>query len=189
MKLFCLVIPLLVPGLLLSAEEIQNTSYIMSSGERVLRFEFTIPVSKQDVWQLLATAEGWKKWAAPVVSVDLKVGGSILTNYDKTKQPGDSGTIRLPIINYLEGEILTLKVVLNESFVESVRRDDQNLQEIIQIFDLGGNKTKVVSSMIGWGEGADWDKAYEFFANGNKWSYEQLLNLFRPDKKNGSRSH
>jgi hypothetical protein len=29
--------------------------------------------------------------------------------------------------------------------------------------------------MTGWGEGADWDKTYNFFARGNEWTYKELL--------------
>lgn len=161
------------------AQEVRNTSYTTSTGEKVLRHEFILPVDKNVAWELLTTADGWKKWAAPVVSFDLKVGGLILTNYDKNKTVNDSGTIRLPIINYLEGEMITLKVNLNENFSEKVRKEDENLQEIIQIKDLGNKKTKVVSSMIGWGKGTEWDKVYDFFTKGNIWSYEQLTKLFK----------
>ena len=133
------------------AQEVRNTSYTTSTGERVLRLEFVLPVDKQAAWELLTTADGWKKWAAPVVSFDLKVGGVILTNYDKNKTVSDSGTIRLPIINYLEEEMITLKVILNEAFSQKVRQEDKNLQEIIQIAEAGNGKTKVTSSMIGWG--------------------------------------
>jgi hypothetical protein len=164
---------------LVFAQEVQNTSYTTSTGEKVLRLEFVLPVNRQEAWKLLSTADGWKKWAAPVVSVDLKVGGLILTNYNRNKTVSDSGTIRLPIINYLEGEMLTLKVILNEAFAEKARREDKNLQEIIQITDLGNGKTIVTSSMIGWGTGPEWDTTYDFFAKGNKWSYEQLTKLFR----------
>jgi hypothetical protein len=88
---------------------------------------------------------------------------------------GTAGTIQLPIINYLEKEIITLKVKLNESFPKSVRDEDRNLQEIVQIVDLGNGKTKVVSSMVGWGTGKDWDETYAFFARGNEWTYQQLV--------------
>lgn len=179
MKSICFVIFLFLLRSPLVVQDVQNTSYITSTGEKVLRLEFILPVYKQEAWRLLTTEEGWKKWAAPVVSVNLKVGGFILTNYDKNKTVNDSGTIRLPIINYLEGEMITLKVILNESFPQKVRQEDKNLQEIIQIADHGNRKTKVVSSMIGWGTGTDWDKTYEFFAKGNKWTYEQLTKLFR----------
>jgi hypothetical protein len=179
MKAVCLTILLFPMWHSLFAQEVQNTSYVTSTGEKVLRIEFILPVDKQETWKLLTTEEGWKKWAAPVVSVDLKVGGLILTNYDKNKTVSDSGTIHLPIINYIEGEMITLKVDLNNAFPEKVRKEDKNLQEIIQIKNLGNGNTRVVSSMIGWGTGAEWDKIYDFFAKGNKWTYEQLTKLFR----------
>jgi uncharacterized protein YndB with AHSA1/START domain len=178
MRPFALGSIVLLFPLLAFGQEVKNTSYTTSTGERVLRLEFVIPVEKQEAWGLLTTADGWKKWAAPVVSVDFRVGGTILTNYDRNKTTADSGTIRLPILSYLEGEMVILRVVLNKSFPETVRQQDENLQEIIQIADAGDGKTRVVSSMIGWGSGPDWDKAYDFFARGNKWSYEQLVKLF-----------
>ncbi|MCX6169314.1 MAG: SRPBCC domain-containing protein [Ignavibacteriales bacterium] len=170
---------LFITPVFLFGQEIRNTSYITSTGERVLRIESILPAEKQEVWKIFTTAEGWQKWAAPIASVDFKVGGLILTNYDRTKTVNDSGTIQLPIINYIEGEMITLKVILTESFTEKVRKEDMNLQEIIQLVDLGSGKTKVISSMIGWGTGPDWDKTYDFFERGNKWSYEQLIKIFR----------
>lgn len=179
MKLTCSVFLLLLLPSFLFGQEVRNTSYVTSIGEKVLRLEFVIPVEKPEAWRLFTTEEGWKKWATPVVSIDFKVGGRILSHYDKSKSVGDPGTIRLPIINYLEGEMITLKVILTETFTNKVRQEDQNLQSIIQFVDLGKGKTKVVSSMIGWGIGSDWDKTYEFFAKGNEWSYRQLVKRFR----------
>jgi uncharacterized protein YndB with AHSA1/START domain len=178
MKRFMLLSITVFFPLLACAQEVRNTSYITSTGERVLRLEMVIPVNKQEAWQLVATADGWKRWAAPVVSVDFRVGGAILTNYDENKTTADSGTIRLPILSYLEGEMVILRVILNNSFSQSVRKQNKDLQEIIQIVDAGDGKTRIVSSMIGWGSGPEWDKTYQFFARGNKWSYEQMAKLF-----------
>jgi hypothetical protein len=41
------------------------------------------------------------------------------------------------------------------------------------------NQTKIISSMIGWGTGPDWNKTYAFFARGNAWTYNQLIKLYR----------
>jgi len=180
MKPNSVVIFLLLCPISLWGQEINNTSYVSSVGEKVLRLEFVIPVDKHEAWNLFTTADGWKKWATPVVSMDFRVGGYILTNYDKNKTVHDSGTIRLPILNYLEREMITLKVILNnEAFPQKVRQEDANLQEIIQFIDLGKGKTKIISSMIGWGVGQDWDKIYRFFAEGNEWTYRQLIKLFK----------
>jgi uncharacterized protein YndB with AHSA1/START domain len=167
---------LLTPSLL--AQQIRNSSYTTSTGERVLRFELVVPLARQEAWKLFTTADGLKRWAAPVVAIDFRVGGQLLTNYDRSKAAGDPGSIRLPILNYLEGEMLTLKVELNESFTAKLVQEDENLQEIVQFVDLGKRKTKIISSMIGWGKGPEWDKTYGFFAKGNEWTYKKLLKLF-----------
>jgi uncharacterized protein YndB with AHSA1/START domain len=166
-----------VPGW---AQEVANTSYVTSVGEKVLRIECTVPAGIDESWKLLTTAEGLKRWAAPVAGIDLRVGGHILTNYDKSKSLGDPGTIHLLILNYLEKQMITLKVTLNEQFSAKLRREDGNLQEIIQLTDLGGGRTRLTSSMIGWGTGPAWDKAYAFFAAGNEWTYKQLVASARP---------
>jgi hypothetical protein len=92
-----------------------------------------------------------KEWIAPVVAIDLRIGGTISTNYDNQTRIGGTGASDLRVINYLEKHLITLKVKLNDKFSKKAREEDQNLQEIIQIVDLRNGKTKIVSSMVGWG--------------------------------------
>ena len=157
-----------------AAQDVRNTSYVTKSGERVLRIETVVPSSTENVWKAWTIPQELNKWIAPVVAIDLRIGGTISTNYDQKATTGDAGTIRLPIINYIEKQLITLKVNLNDKFPKSTRDEDHNLQEIVQIVDLGGGNTKVVSSMVGWGSGKDWDQTYDFFARGNEWTYRQL---------------
>ncbi|MGC2467297.1 MAG: SRPBCC domain-containing protein [Candidatus Acidiferrum sp.] len=166
------VLALSVP--ITAAQEVRNTSYVNKSGERVLRIETIVPGSTEDVWQAWTTPQELGRWIAPVVAIDLKIGGAISTNYDQKAVMGAAGTIRLLIINYIGKQLVTLKVNLNEKFPKITRDGDQNLQEIVQIVDLGDGRTKVVSSMVGWGTGKDWDQTYNFFARGNEWTYRQL---------------
>ncbi len=154
---------------------VTNTSYVAPSGEKVLRLEMIVPIDKKTAWQYFTKDELLQKWIAPLVQIDLKTGGSLITNYNKNASLNDSSSIRLGIINYLEEELLTLKVKLNDNFSQKIQNEDGNLQELIQFEDTGDGKTKIISSMIGWGKGEDWDKAYDFFVKGNKWTYEELI--------------
>jgi|JI6StandDraft_1071083.scaffolds.fasta_scaffold00651_17 uncharacterized protein YndB with AHSA1/START domain len=158
--------------------QVNNSSYVTKFGERALQFSIEVPASKVEVWKLFTTEKGLEKWIAPVVKINMKIGGWIRTNYDKTKTTDDTTAIQLDIINYLENEMLTLKVNLNNNFPLEAKNDDKNLQEIIQLIDLGNGKTKIVSTMVGWGKGSHWDKAYTFFERGNEWTYKEFLNLF-----------
>lgn len=171
MILLILAASLSIPSI---SQEVRNTSYSTATGERVLRIETIVPVPIERVWAAWTTENGLKRWIAPVVNVDFRIGGSISTNYDSKSKIGDAGTIHLPIVNYIEGQLITLKVNLNQKFPPKVREEDANLQEIVQILDLGGGKTKVVSSMVGWGTGKEWDDTFAFFARGNEWTYQHF---------------
>lgn len=161
------------------SQELKNTSYINQSGEKVLRLEVVLPVDITSAWQLFTNDEQLKKWIAPVAHIDLKQGGYILTNYDKNKDLSDSSSILLPIISFIDKELLVLKVILNGNFAESVRNSDKNLQEVIQFKPVDEHHTQIISSMVGWGKSADWDKTYSFFVTGNEWTYKELLKNYK----------
>ena len=176
------IIPIIIFILLtltLHSQTLKNTSYKNQSGEKVLRLECTLPIGLTEAWKLFTTDEKLAKWIAPLAHIELKSGGYIITNYDKSKSLSDSSSIRLPITSYLDNELLVLKVILNGNFLKSVRDSDDNLQEIIQFFKVDNDHTKIVSSMTGWGNGADWDKAYDFFVAGNEWTYRELLKNYK----------
>ena len=159
----------------ISSQGIMNSSFIAANGERFLRFEIILDTTIAETWKLIATEEGIKKWMAPVAILDLRIGGMLKTNYNETAKIDDKGTITLGIISYIPSEILTYKITLNELFAEKCRKEDKNLQHIIQLKSLGENKTKIISTMVGWGQGKEWDEAYTFFEKGNEWTFQKLL--------------
>ncbi|MEO6355984.1 MAG: SRPBCC domain-containing protein, partial [Ferruginibacter sp.] len=167
-RVLLLVIVLVISVFGIQAQVI-NSSYVTKFGEKALQFSIIVPIDKAEVWKLFTTDKGLEKWIAPVVKTNMKIGGWIRTNYDKTKTTEDTTAIQLDIINYLENEMLTLKVNLNDNFPQEAKNEDKNLQEIIQFIDIGKGKTKIISTMVGWGQGSHWDKAYTFFEKGNEW--------------------
>ena len=158
---------------------IMNNSFIADNGERFLRFEIIVDNTITETWKLIATEEGIKKWMAPVAILDLRIGGMLKTNYNETAKIDDKGTITLGIISYIPSEMLTYKITLNELFAEKCRKEDKNLQHIIQLKSLRENKTKIISTMVGWGQGKEWDEAYSFFEKGNEWTFQKLLKTFK----------
>jgi len=158
--------------------QVTNTSYVTQYGEKVLQFSIVVPADIPETWKLFTTDKGLKRWIAPVAKIDMRIGGSIRTNYDERKTIDDTTSIKLDIINYIEYEMLTLKVNLNNSFPQQAKNEDKNLQEIIRFVKAGDNRTKIISTMVGWGQGTHWDKAYSFFEKGNKWTFTEMLKLF-----------
>lgn len=179
MKRIILIAVYAFTALTLRSQTLQNTSYINQSGEKVLRLEMIIPVDINAAWRLFTTDSELVKWIAPKAHIELKSGGYIITNYDSTKELSDSTSIRLPIIGYIDDELLVLKVILNDNFEKSVQDNDDNLQEIIQFKKVDETNTLIISSMTGWGTGTGWDKTYNFFVTGNEWTYKELLKNFK----------
>jgi uncharacterized protein YndB with AHSA1/START domain len=158
-------------------QAVKNTSYKNEAGEKVLRLETILPMGISASWQLFTTDQKLKTWLAPVVHIELKTGGYIVTNYDSTKKLTDKSSIHSRIINFITNEMLILKVNLNDNFPKSAIAADSNLQHIIQLFEIDSQHTKIISSMVGFGNGSDWDKTYDFFLKGNTWTFGELLNL------------
>jgi hypothetical protein len=178
-RIILLILITIVSTSVVSAQKAINTSYTTQTGERVLRLEMILPIDKTAAWKLFTRDDQLKKWITPLAHIELKTGGFIITNYDSTKSLSDSSSIRVGIINFIENELLTLKVTLNNNFTMSVRNEDGNLQELIQFIDAGQGKTKIISSMIGWGKGPEWDKTYNFFVKGDEWTYEEMGKLLK----------
>jgi hypothetical protein len=179
MKKIPILLFLFVFSVFILKAQVENTSYINKSNEKVLQLTITVPLEIKEAWKLFTVDSKLSKWIAPVAHIELKNGGYLLTNYDKTKMLSDSSSIRLGIISYLENELLIFKVNLNNNFSQVVQDEDQNLQEIIQFVPIDSGKTKIISSMVGWGRGKDWDKTYNFFVKGNEWTYKELLKLLK----------
>jgi len=170
-----ILVLLILGSSLASKAQIENTSYVNASKEKVLQLAMIVPMEVKEAWKYFSIDSLLSKWAAPVAHMELRNGGYLMTNYDQSKSLDDSSSIKLGIVSYLENELIIFKVDLNSNFSKKVQDEDQNLQEIIQFIPVKGGKTKIISSMIGWGEGKDWEKTYDFFVKGNEWTYKELL--------------
>jgi uncharacterized protein YndB with AHSA1/START domain len=161
--------------------QVKNISYKTYLGEKVLCFSFIVPVNKEKAWKLFTTDSLLTRWIAPAVNTKpakSKNGNSISKDDTKKRPPSDSSYIKLKAITYLENESLTLKVDLSNDFSKTVQQQADDLMETVQFIDTGDGKTKIVSSMTGWGIGEEWDKVYNFFVTGNEWKYNKFLGNF-----------
>jgi uncharacterized protein YndB with AHSA1/START domain len=168
------VAALLLSTTTLMAQEVKTTTSHSLTGGTVVRVEGTVAQSPQEVWKFFSTEKGLRCWAAPVVRLDLRIGGKLETNYDAKSSIGGPGTITLGIVNFVEAEFLTFKVKLNDSFSEVLQAEDDHLQEVVRFEKLPSGGTRIISTMIGWGTDPEWSKVVDFFAKGNETSYKDL---------------
>src|SRR5258708_16277785 len=139
-----------------------------STPEKALTFEVTIPAPRAAVWQAFATSGGLSTWLSPGAVVDLRKGGEWTAHYPGGKTGG--GTI----LSYVPEEELTLSAMAPEQFpTVRAERTTARFQ-----FVPKGESTVVRLVQTGWRTGAEWDKAYEYFARGNAELLETLLRRF-----------
>lgn len=150
-----------------------------TSPERVLRIEKVVNAPPAEVWKALSTDEGVRRWAAPLATVQLRAGGWLRAAYDKTKSLGGPGVIHSDVLSVIPGELAVYKVNLTDQFPAKARMEDARLQHVLRLEPAEGGKTRVISTMVGWGSGKEWEEVYDFFAKGNDWSLNQLAAAFK----------
>lgn len=155
-----------------------NSSFVAARGEKILQHEIVVNGTLQDVWDAFTTEEGVRSWMVPVALVERRHLGRFHTNYHVDRKLGDSGTIYNTVLSYVPLRMFSMKIKLNESFSKAVRSSDSTLFAVLQFEDVGNSRVRVIESMLGWGNGPEWDKVYELFNRGNAYTLQQLYKRF-----------
>jgi uncharacterized protein YndB with AHSA1/START domain len=158
-------------------DQVHNTSFVAPSGERVLRHEVLVNASLAEVWNALTTPEGLMSFMAPTVRMELKTGGRFDSNYRVGSKPDDPDAIHNQVLNYIPMEMFSIKVGLTKQFPAGPR-EAGTLFAVLNFRDAGNKQVLVTESMLGWGEGADWNQVYEFFNRGNAYTLAELARRF-----------
>lgn len=135
---------------------------------KALIFEVTIPASRTAVWHAFTTSDGLSTWLTPGAVVDLRPGGEWTAHFPGGKTGG--GTI----IDFVPEREITLAAMAPESFpTVRAERTTARFQ-----FAAHGDSTTVRLVQTGWKTGEEWDKAYEYLAQGNVQLLETLRRRF-----------
>ncbi len=135
---------------------------------KALIFEVTIPASRTAVWRAFTTSDGLSTWLTPGTVVDLRRGGEWTAHFPGGKTGG--GTI----IDFVPEREITLAAMAPESF-PTVRAERTNARFR---FAAHGDSTTVRLVQTGWKTGEEWDKAYDYLAQGNVQLLETLRRRF-----------
>ena len=155
-----------------SAKRVLSTIDSTHNPELVLTQQFTVHAPITAVWNAYTTKEGWESWAVPLAEVELKVGGSIKTNYNKAGEIGDSTTILTHIVNYVPLRVLTLQAEITDNFPEFMKKEAKDFYNVIYFDELEEGKTQVTSFGIGYKNNPKYLALMKYFIPAN----EMLLN-------------
>lgn len=156
--------------------EVDDTSFTEPNGDRTIQLSVVIPKAPEEVFTAFATAEGWKSWAAPYTSGDLRIGAVLETSYAPDAKPGDASTIHNQIVGWLPNALIILKNVKSpEGFPTP-----ELFQQTVTIIELTpvAEGTRVRLSNAGFGSAEGFDKLFNDFRWGNAYSLHMLARRF-----------
>jgi uncharacterized protein YndB with AHSA1/START domain len=160
------------------ASPVTDGSFVMPDGERVLELSVVIPAPLDAVWTALTTSDGYRTWAAPVASVDARVGGIIEASYDPKATLGAPTTIRNEIVALVPRRLLVIRNVQAPPNAPFDVPTFQRLQTALWLDVLDADRTRVTLLNAGYRDGAAYDGVYRHFKAGNRWTFEKLRERF-----------
>jgi uncharacterized protein YndB with AHSA1/START domain len=142
-------------------------------GERMLCHEIVVAAPAGEVWRLISTAEGFSTWAAPVVAIDLRVGGAFETSYDRTARIGDAGNIHNRVVAFAPETLLVIQIAdAPPGFPHGA--EARELTTVMAVERVDDAHARLRVSMLGFREGEAFDALFAFFDRGNAWTLQKL---------------
>ncbi len=145
-------------GFMLAAAFLVNFA---QAQERAIDEKITVKAGAAEVWKAWTTSEGIKTFFAPDAKVELRVGGPFEIYINPLAEPGMKGADDMRIIGFQENKMLSFTWNAPPSLPEARK---QRSIVIVRLISRGDDLTDVTIHHVGWGEGGEWDKAYEYFS-------------------------
>lgn len=133
---------------------------VMEKGTaRAITKEVVVKASLGDVWEAWSTSEGAMKFFAPKANIKLAIGGPYEIYFDpKDARQSSKG---MKILSFAPQEMISFQWNAPPDFPE-VRNNP--IWVVIQMFPADSDHVRVKLTHLGWRNGADWDKAFEYFS-------------------------
>ena len=134
---------------------------IAAAQERAINEKITVKANVDDVWKTWTTTEGIKTFFAPDARVELKVDGPFQIYINPFGEPGMKGADDMKIIGFQDRKMLSFTWNAPPSLPEARK---QRSVVIVRFISRGDALTDVTIHHVGWGEGGEWDKAFDYFS-------------------------
>jgi uncharacterized protein YndB with AHSA1/START domain len=129
--------------------------------DRQLRFEVDIAAPVADVWAAWTTPAGVRSFLAPACNIDLRIDGAYDILFDPDAPAGQRGAEGMRIL-VLEPHKRFAFTWNNPPSLPAIRA--QRTMVILELSAPTAKTTRLRLTQLGWGSGADWDKAFTYFA-------------------------
>jgi uncharacterized protein YndB with AHSA1/START domain len=128
--------------------------------ERAITCEVTVPAPLSEVWQAWTTEEGARTFFAPACKINPKPGGAYEMLFNLDAPIGEQGGEGMIILAFQAERMLSFTWNAPPD-LPSVR--GQMTHVIILLDEIDSKNTLVTLKHDGWGQGGEWDLAFEYF--------------------------
>lgn len=157
--------------------DVANSSYVEADGDKVLQLSIVVKATPAQVWRAFTTGEGYREWVAPVAQIDLAVDGMIEASYSATAKIGDPDNIKNRIVAYVPERMLSIR---NVQAPKALPHRDlfPRISTTMEFEDVGGGRTRVQLTAVGYGKDPGFDVLYGHFEWGNAYTLNELKKRF-----------
>ena len=130
--------------------------------ERAIRKETIVHAPVADVWKAWTTSAGIESFFAPEAVVDPKPDGAFDIHFNPYAAPGMKGADNMRFLSLQKDRLVSFTWNAPPHLAEA---RTQRTVVIIRMEPLNAGETRVRLTHTGWGDGGEWDKAYDYFDN------------------------
>lgn len=140
--------------------------------EKRIHKEIDIPASVYEVWKAWTTTEGTKSFFSPESEIELFPGGKYEIYFLMKNPYGLRGSEDCKILSYIPNEMFSFSWSAPPS-IPAVRKE--RTWVVLQFLPNNSENTHLILNQLGWKEGDDWDRAYNYFQN----AWDVVINRLR----------
>ena len=158
---------------LLVAMSLSSACSIATADDNRVVYETEIDADIHAVWNAFTTNEGLATWMAPLVEIELVIGGKMKANYNANGKIGDPTTIENTILSFDPKRMISLKAT---KFPKDFPFEDAatSTWSVFYFSELTSSRTKIIVVGLGYMDDEQSKKMRSFFSNANKHSLDRL---------------
>jgi uncharacterized protein YndB with AHSA1/START domain len=130
--------------------------------EREIRKDAIVRAPVADVWNAWTTKAGIESFFAPEAVVDAKPDGAFEPHFNPYATPGLKGADNMRFLSLQKDRLLSFTWNAPPHLAEA---RTQRTVVIVRMEPAGEHETRLRLTHTGWGDGGEWDKAYDYFDN------------------------
>lgn len=130
-----------------------------AAAEKAIDREVTVNATLAQAWQAWTTREGVVSFFAPDAKVEPHVGGAFQIYFDPGAAPGAKGADEMRFLALQPQKMLSFDWNA-PPFLPEARQ--QRTFVVVRFTAVDDKTTRVTLHHTGWGEGGEWDKAYNY---------------------------